>query len=389
MAAPSFDIQTSEGSKDKLLKATLVARSEKPDLAILHCPELDAEPLAIDPTPLHRGTDIMTFGYPEMFVLGGSLKATRGVISAVPSSAVDDMYLYDAVINHGNSGGPVCDNHGNVVAVTTVMTNTEGKYGGGIPGVAALDFVSKHVPGYERIEPGRQTLDWPAVDQQAGPATVLVWVRSKTPGSSPALASAGYFEDRDCMVCNGVGILKCAATGCRGGMVIVQTGRSVSTQPCPVCKGKTLLACPVCLGRGLDPDLVRIEPTQPPPSSPPPSRSAPRSSGSRPSFGPPATQPPSDGSSLACATTHSTDACTIRYVRPCRPGERPIRQRPVAAIGRSARSIETAAFSSVCTFTFANTVAGPSSATSSQCFTSSAAATWAAITARLAASCDT
>ena len=122
------------------MPAKLVASSEKPDLALLHCEGLDAAPLAIDPAPCRRGTDIMTLGYPEMFVLGASLKSTRGVISAVPSSAVDDMYLYDAVINHGNSGGPVCDTHGNVVAVTTIMVTTAGKYGGGIPGADGTSF---------------------------------------------------------------------------------------------------------------------------------------------------------------------------------------------------------------------------------------------------------
>ncbi|HEX3654275.1 MAG TPA: trypsin-like peptidase domain-containing protein [Pirellulales bacterium] len=263
----SFDLQTSEGAKDHLLHATLVAQSEKPDLALLRCDELAATPVAIDPAPLGRGTDIMTLGYPEMFVLGASLKATRGVISAVPSSAVDDMYLYDAVINHGNSGGPVCDNRGNIVAVTTVMTNTEGKYGGGIPSAAALAFVQQHVPDFKSPEINRQPLEWPAVDQKVSPATVLVWSRSKT-ANSTLVANSGFYEDRDCLVCNALGVLKCGAPGCNAGQVMVSNGRTRSAAACPVCGGKSLIKCPICKGVGIDPDLQR--PSEVPAPEPPP-----------------------------------------------------------------------------------------------------------------------
>ncbi|HEX4147894.1 MAG TPA: trypsin-like peptidase domain-containing protein, partial [Pirellulales bacterium] len=248
----SFDIQTSDGSKDNLLHATLVAHSEKPDLALLKCEQLQAAPVAIDPAPLGRGTDIMTLGYPEMFALGASLKATRGVISAIPSSAVDDMYLYDAVINHGNSGGPVCDSRGNVVAVTTVMTTTEGKFGGGIPSAAALAFVQQHVPNFQPVDVAQQPLDWPGVDQKVSPATVLVWTRSKTGAESTSLAGSGFYEDRDCLVCNGLGVLKCTAPGCSGGIVTVRKGTTTSNAPCPVCAGKTIAACRVCGGKGID-----------------------------------------------------------------------------------------------------------------------------------------
>ena len=200
----SFDIQLSEGDKDQTMKATLVAVQKSPDLALLKCDELDAPPLTIDPTLLRRGTDIMTLGYPEMFKLGASLKATRGVISAVPASAIDDMYLYDAVVNPGNSGGPVFDNHGNVVAVTTVLYMTAGRYGGGIPSSVALDFVKKHIPGFNTPQPSKEVLDWPQIDQNVSPSTVLIWTRSKTPRSGRSAPDEDEIEDKICMVCDGV-----------------------------------------------------------------------------------------------------------------------------------------------------------------------------------------
>jgi S1-C subfamily serine protease len=275
----SFEIQTHDGSKDKTLKATLVATSKKPDLALLRCEGLSAQHLAIDPAPLGRGTDIMTLGYPEMFILGASLKATRGVISAVPSSSVDDMYLYDAVVNHGNSGGPVFDSRGNVVAVTTIMVRTEGKYGGGIPGAVALEFVKKHVPNYAPPELKTAVLDWPAVDKVASPATVLVWKRSKTPGSNSQLAGADYYEDRDCMLCNGGALMECPIKGCNKGVVVVRSQKG----PCPVCKGKGKVLCPACKATGKDPDLVPpkvVSNTPTTPSTPPSTPSTGGSSGS-------------------------------------------------------------------------------------------------------------
>ena len=115
------------------MRAEVVKVSTKPDLALLRCPDLIAPPLPLASQGARRGQDIMVLGYPEMFSLGASLKATRGVISGMPNPALDNLYLYDAVTNSGNSGGPVFDQKGNVVAVHCVGYNTASRYGGGIP----------------------------------------------------------------------------------------------------------------------------------------------------------------------------------------------------------------------------------------------------------------
>jgi S1-C subfamily serine protease len=248
----SFDIQLSEGDKNKTLKATLVAVQKSPDLALLKCNELDAPPLTIDPTLLRRGTDIMTLGYPEMFKLGASLKATRGVISAVPATAIDDMYLYDAVVNPGNSGGPVFDNHGNVVAVTTVLYMTAGRYGGGIPSSVALDFVKKHIPGFTTPQPSKEVLDWPVIDQKVSPSTVLIWTRSKTASENKSAPSDGALEDKYCMVCNGIRALKCGAKGCKDGVVTINRQR----YKCPGCDGVGLVRCGDCKATGIELALI-------------------------------------------------------------------------------------------------------------------------------------
>jgi S1-C subfamily serine protease len=247
----SFEIQLSEGDK-KTMKATLVASQKSPDLALLKCDELDAPPLTIDPTPLRRGTDIMTLGFPEMFKLGASLKATRGVISAVPAAALDEMYLYDAVVNPGNSGGPVFDNHGNVVAVTTVLYMTAGRYGGGIPSSVALDFAKKHISDFRPGVPSREVLDWPLIDQQVSPSTVLIWSRSKTPGESKSALGDGTIEDKFCMVCSGLRGTKCPIKICKEGQIILNQQKGA----CPACKGVGAIPCADCNATGIELALI-------------------------------------------------------------------------------------------------------------------------------------
>jgi S1-C subfamily serine protease len=276
----SFEAQTGEGGPSARFPAKVVAHSEKPDLALLHCEGIAAAPLPLDPAPCRRGTDIMTLGYPEMFLLGASLKATRGVISAVPSSVVDDMYLYDAVVNHGNSGGPVCNRFGNVVAVTTIMVSTEGKYGGGIPAAAALEFVRKHVPDYHEPELQTASLEWPTVDEKASPSTLLIWARSQTPAASRPVVASGYFEDRSCSQCAGQRTVDCKCAASSGAR---RRSPATKADPCPICQGKKVVPCSVCNGLGIDPEFLpkRMIPSPSAPGTPPPvAHAAPSGEGS-------------------------------------------------------------------------------------------------------------
>lgn len=278
-SATSYEVQSGDGGPSKRFPARLIAHSEKPDLALLYCESIEAPPLALDPTLCRRGTDIMTLGYPEMFLLGASLKATRGVISAVPSSVVDDMYLYDAVVNHGNSGGPVCNRSGNVVAVTTIMVSTEGKYGGGIPAATALEFVRKHVPGYQTPDLQTATLEWPSVDERASPSTLLIWSRSKTPAASRPEIDSGYFEDHSCDACHGQRTVACKCASASSG----RRRPSSASTPCAICNGKKTIPCPECGATGISPDfqIVRIVPDQSAPRSSPPERDRPPEGGSK------------------------------------------------------------------------------------------------------------
>ena len=110
------------------LKATIVGRDEKTDLALLkveaggplpYVPWGDSEALRI-------GDWVMAIGNP--FGLGGSV--TAGIVSArqrdINSGPYDDYIQTDASINRGNSGGPMFNMDGQVVGINTAIFSPTG-----------------------------------------------------------------------------------------------------------------------------------------------------------------------------------------------------------------------------------------------------------------------
>jgi hypothetical protein len=214
-----------------------------------------------------RGTDVMLFGYPEMLVLGTSLKATRGSISSIPdpqgslpsrqgtSSTVNSKYLYDAVSNAGNSGGPLCDAGANVVAVHSTGYNTASRYAGGVPSTQAIEFVRRTLPDYRPAAIATAKLEWPQVDERASASTMLIWIRRKNVKAESASVGGDVIELPFCLFCGGLGKLKCGYPGCVNGQVTLRTGR----RDCPKCNGAGALGCDVCDGVGLDVRLASVQ----------------------------------------------------------------------------------------------------------------------------------
>lgn len=110
------------------LKATLVGRDEKTDLALL---KVEAgKPLPYvqwgDSDALRVGDWVMAIGNP--FGLGGTV--TAGILSArqrdINSGPYDDYMQTDASINRGNSGGPMFDMDGHVVGINTAIFSPSG-----------------------------------------------------------------------------------------------------------------------------------------------------------------------------------------------------------------------------------------------------------------------
>ena len=100
---------------------------------------------------------------------------------AMPDAANDNLCLYDALTNPGNSGGPLVDKSGQVVGVVRAITGHQGgAYGAAIPMEQALPFFRKHVKTLKVVSAPGKILDWPEVDGRVAPSTVLILQKQST-----------------------------------------------------------------------------------------------------------------------------------------------------------------------------------------------------------------
>jgi len=268
-------IDPADPDHQRELDAKIVATASDVDLALLQCDSLKAPALTISADVPRRGTEILVVGFPETQLLGRSIKSTRGAIVGLPDPSTDGQIMFDATANHGNSGGPVCNEYGSVVAVcTTGIFGIEGKLAAGVPCNVIHKFCKKQLPKMPQPQAAGTPLPWPDVDEQVAKSTVMIVIyRQPTPiafgPNGPQKTSRSYLEDVTCNACGGGKYIPCSAKGCNRGAVgvrvtaknIIQFGKQqieVSKpqkvlQPCPTCRGSGRVDCPHCTN-GTDPD---------------------------------------------------------------------------------------------------------------------------------------
>ena len=123
--AESIQVHLQNGT---LLKAELVGRDPKTDIAVLRVKSSEALPTVAfgDSDKLRIGEWVMAIGNP--FGLGGSV--SLGIVSArnrdINAGPYDDFIQTDAAINKGNSGGPLFGLDGNVVGINTAIFSPTG-----------------------------------------------------------------------------------------------------------------------------------------------------------------------------------------------------------------------------------------------------------------------
>ena len=146
-------------SDDRKLKAKVVGRDAKTDLAVLKVePKKPLPSLKFGDSDRARVGDwVVAIGNP--FGLGGTV--TAGIVSArhrdINSGPYDDFIQTDASINRGNSGGPMFNLAGEVVGInTTIFSPTGGSVGIGfaIPAKLAKPIID------QLIEFGRARRGW-------------------------------------------------------------------------------------------------------------------------------------------------------------------------------------------------------------------------------------
>ncbi len=94
------------------------------DLAILSLDDFqvgETRPLQIRYDELKLGDEISVFGFPSLG--GDTLTLTKGIISGFDN--VEGFYKVSAVLNSGNSGGPVLDSQGRLIGIATAVNQAQ------------------------------------------------------------------------------------------------------------------------------------------------------------------------------------------------------------------------------------------------------------------------
>lgn len=280
-------------------EAKVVAVSKKHDLAIVRVDGIEGVPLPLADKPARLGSDVMLLGYPVPDLLGPSVKATRGSVTGLAEPGSNDLLIYDAVSNPGNSGGPACDRSGAVLAIhrAGLLKGADPKMSslaGGVPVNHLVALARENIPTFASAPAGPAKDDWADVAEMAGRSTCLVVVYERVrmvPAPQPLqaggssggqaggqdfdLAAWKSLQDPWCMLCNGSGMAECPVRNCARGMVSSQrvnvvgsnpvTGQkileSVPTRvPCATCGGRGKVRCRACVS-GIDPDVAGSRPS--------------------------------------------------------------------------------------------------------------------------------
>ena len=114
----------------KHLNATLVAKNEAADLALLRLNATGLKPLKLRTSDVLVGEPVIVLGNP--FGLG--ITASVGIVSATGRSiGKSERIQTDAAINPGNSGGPLLDANGEVLGVDSAKTKIGQGVGFAVP----------------------------------------------------------------------------------------------------------------------------------------------------------------------------------------------------------------------------------------------------------------
>jgi hypothetical protein len=258
--------------------ASVVAMADDLDLAVFRCEPLAAPAVALNAEPPRRTSEILVLGFPFGDALGSSIKAVRGTVFGFDNDVKRSIMMYEANTNPGNSGGPICDNTGRVVAVhfaglnLAALERGSGKLGAGIPIETAMPFLLQTLPDLKPDAAGEK-IEWPDVDARVSQSVVLIKLYSDTlpmVEKPPTSKSANIFEDCTCAACKGRSKILCPVKGChRGSVADFEASYSINgvgvgaqvlrwetprERRCPGCHGAGVVDCPHCQD-GTDPNL--------------------------------------------------------------------------------------------------------------------------------------
>ena len=125
----SIDVVISFENSSRRFAVDIIGTDKLTDIAVLKTKEplpLDVEPLAwASIGSLRAGMDVWAIGHPR----GLDYTVSKGIISHLKRRIVNGWQTViqsDVSINRGNSGGPLLDMDGNVIAINTMILSADG-----------------------------------------------------------------------------------------------------------------------------------------------------------------------------------------------------------------------------------------------------------------------
>jgi S1-C subfamily serine protease len=177
--AKTFMVMMNDGTEKS---AEVVVMDDQQDLALLRV-KLDSGKtvpfvqLSKADNP-EDGGDCVVMGFPLIDRLGPGIKITRGIVSSGNDKRqIAYDVTIDATVNPGNSGGPILDDGGNVMAIVsmkTIASVTEDTYGLGISAGRIRKFLAKNSITVTAAEPAVKRLSAQEIAAKVKPAAVCI-----------------------------------------------------------------------------------------------------------------------------------------------------------------------------------------------------------------------
>jgi serine/threonine protein kinase len=164
--------------------AEIVARDEPLDTALLRIKVpngVQLKPVCLDPVRQVRlGEPVAGLGYSLLFQFGTSANITTGIVTGTPNAANNNLLLFNAKVNLGNNGGPLCDHCGNVLGMITAKRPGNPPFlpvaGSSMarPAEALQAFVGKNLKNYVPVVKTTQELEWNEVYNRVSLSVVMI-----------------------------------------------------------------------------------------------------------------------------------------------------------------------------------------------------------------------
>jgi len=190
----------------RIVPAKVKARDDVRDLALLETSFRGNGVLELSTVPALEMDRVTVAGFPLAGQIGSGMSASEGRVNAVRVNSGGALLQIDAVLNPGNSGGPVLNGHGAVIGVAVSKMGGARTVGGSpvpetvnfaIPVADLQGFLEKNDIPFRTVTGGDEIAPH-SVFKKASQASVLVVVRAN--GSKGATPSKVEIFDHDLLL---------------------------------------------------------------------------------------------------------------------------------------------------------------------------------------------